>query len=168
MPLLVFKGSGRAARIAARLGEILRAVLPVVAALVTLLFVASAHARVTGQDIARQLIRQSERTGPFVDLRMFGSKVCLVPEGSYASAYVDILFKGFTLAFQESDASEGVWFFLVADAKAKTVKIFAIKQVELTWPIAEDEPLARNVGCPAFLKIEYSKGKPTVFPPRDR
>jgi hypothetical protein len=118
--------------------------------------------RINGDAIAKDLMRNSQGGSQSVGLRTFGDKVCLSPEGASARFIAESQFNGFRVEFEESDKSQGLWFFIVGNEKSKTVKIFAIDQRTLKWPISADEPLYKNVACPTSLRVKHGAGTPEI------
>jgi hypothetical protein len=118
--------------------------------------------RINGDAIAKDLIRNSQGGSQSVDLRTFGDKICFSPEGASARFIAERQFSGFRVEFEESDKSQGFWFFIVGNEKSRAVKIFAIDQRTLKWPISADEPLYKNVVCPTSLRVKHGAGTPQI------
>jgi hypothetical protein len=117
-----------------------------------------------GNGLARKMIDRAVAGNGTADVSDFADKTCLAPEGGPPTTEVDRLFPGFKLTFKESEASEGVWFLMLGSNERKTVRILAVQQVVLSWPVSDDANPSELIRCPRTVSISFDEQPPRVTP----
>ena len=117
---------------------------------------AFAQAPKNGDELARMMIAQAESNGGHVDMRRFGDAACFVPEGLSAPFVAHRRFPGYTVAYKESDGASGLWFILLADNGAGSVRLYAVRQSVLPWNLPENTRVTDAVVCTGSVDISTS------------
>jgi hypothetical protein len=123
---------------------------------------ASAQRFPNGTELAKRLIQKSIQDKGEVDLSHIGDRACLVPEMLYAPFHARRLFPNFTISYQETGASEGVWFLIIGITGSRTIEIYGIPQKLLHWSVPEDAIASDVTVCPAKISISSVRGLATI------
>src|SRR6266851_6876737 len=98
-------------------------------------------------DLAKAIIERA-KSSDTVDLTWLGDKTCFVAEMLYAPGYAKEWFAGYAIKDDQwRDKSNGVWHIIVANDKARVVRIYSIDQSTLRWNVPEGAKVADAVGC---------------------
>jgi hypothetical protein len=117
-----------------------------------------------GNGLARKMIERAAAGNGAADVSDFADKICFTPEGGPSTSQVDRLFPGFRLAFTESDESEGVWFLMLGFNEEKIVKILAVQQIVLEWPVPGEGNYNELIRCPRMVSISFEGRRPRITP----
>ena len=107
-------------------------------------------------DLAKAIIERA-KSSDTVDLTWLGDKTCFVAEMLYAPGYAKEWFAGYAIKDDQwRDKSNGVWHIIVANDKARVVRIYSIDQSTLRWNVPEGAKVADAVGCKPTVKVMIS------------
>lgn len=95
-----------------------------------------------------------------IDLKKFGDKVCISPDGLNFRTLALHSFPGILVTEPDVDMSEGVWYLGIQTRDSpKHVRIFAVSQDKITWRADESTPVKDVIACNVIVQIRMYNDK---------